>query len=46
MIKRIVFIILALASFISVDAQTLTKEQLLQDYDYKDAELLYLIETK
>jgi hypothetical protein len=34
MTKKIVIIILALASFISVDAQTLTKEQLLQDYDY------------
>ena len=31
---RILIIIIALASTISVDAQTLTKEQLLQDYDY------------
>ena len=31
---RIYFIIIAFASTIAVDAQTLTKEQLLQDYDY------------
>ena len=31
---RIYFIIIAFASTIAVDAQALTKEQLLQDYDY------------
>ena len=39
MTKKIVIIILALASFISVDAQTLTKEQLLQDFDYYFSQL-------
>ena len=36
---RILIIIIALASTISVDAQTLTKEQLLQDYDYYFSQL-------
>ena len=37
--KNVVIIILALVSIISVDAQTLTKEQLLQDYDYYFSQL-------
>jgi len=36
---RILIIIIAFASTIAVDAQTLTKEQLLQDYDYYFSQL-------